>query len=861
MNDQRIRNRKVGPGRATLLALVACSALGAVAVAQSPGQVPQELNEMPDLWFVELSGAPAIDGGEDAALVKEKAGFRAAAAAAGLDYSERRSFGTLWNGFTVKARRSEAARLRDLPGVTAIYPVYRVDLDSVPSDSGIDLATALAMTGADVAQNTLGLTGAGVKVAIMDTGIDYDHPDLGGCFGPGCRVEKGYDFVGDAFNADPASAGYNPNPTPDPDPDDCNGHGTHVSGIVGANGAVKGVAPGVKFLAYRVFGCAGSTTADIMLAAMERAHKDKADILNMSIGSSFQWPDYPTAKGASRLAKKGVVVVASIGNAGANGLYAASAPGVGERVIGVASFNNTSVNQTAFKVSPDDTKVGYNAASGAPPPPFSGTFPMAKTGTTATANDACNVVAPAPGSLTGKIALIRRGTCGFYEKSINAQNAGAIGVVLYNNVAGPLNPTVAGAPPVTIPVVAITAADGALIDGRIAGGATSLTWSAETVSNPNAMPALISSTSSYGLAPDLSIKPDIGAPGGSIRSTYPLELGGYANISGTSMASPHVAGAVALLMQADPHVKVKDVAGILQTSALPALWSGNPGLGFLDFVHRQGAGMLHIDKAILAKAEITPAEFALGEFEQGESTVKEVKFHIKNTGNSTVTYTFGHTPALTTGANTFAPTAFLLSATAAFDKPSVTLKKNESKQVKVQIAGLNNPLGRLFGGYLTATPDDGSPTLRVPYAGYNGDYQAIQVLVPTVNNFPWLAKLAGGSFTNQPAGASFTMVGDDIPYILVHLDHQSRRLKMEVFRVADGKSEKFAEDDDFLPRNSAATSFFAFPWDGTTFKKDGKKVKALPNGDYKIVLTVQKALGKKTDTESWESPTITLARP
>ena len=99
------------------------------------------------------------------------------------------------------------------------------------------------MTGVDVAQNTLGLSGRGVKVAVIDTGIDYHHPDLGGCFGRGCRVEKGFDFVGDAFNADPTSPAYNPTPVPDPDPDDCNGHGTHVSGIIGANGGLTGVAP------------------------------------------------------------------------------------------------------------------------------------------------------------------------------------------------------------------------------------------------------------------------------------------------------------------------------------------------------------------------------------------------------------------------------------------------------------------------------------------------------------------------------------------------------------------------------------------------------------------------------------------
>ena len=180
---------------------------------------------------------------------------------------------------------------------------------------------------------------------------------------------------------------------PDTDPDDCNGHGTHVSGIIGANGGVKGVAPGVTFRAYRVFGCEGSTTADIMLAAMERAQDDGADVVNMSIGSALSWPQYPTAKAADHLVKHGVVVVASIGNEGALGLYGASAPGVGKNVIGVASFDNSHANLVAFTVSPDGAPVGYIAATGAPPAPTTGTFPLARTGTTTTTNDACAALA------------------------------------------------------------------------------------------------------------------------------------------------------------------------------------------------------------------------------------------------------------------------------------------------------------------------------------------------------------------------------------------------------------------------------------------------------------------------------------
>ncbi|HMP56824.1 MAG TPA: circularly permuted type 2 ATP-grasp protein, partial [Novosphingobium sp.] len=175
---------------------------------------------------------------------------------------------------------------------------------------------------------------------------------------------------------------------------------------------------------------------------------------------------------SNRLVQKGVVVVASAGNNGTAGTFALGAPGVGRDVIAVSSFDNVAATLPAFTVSPDGRQVGYGPATGAPPPPTSGSLPMARTGTTASANDACNPVAPAPGSLAGQAALIRRGTCSFYEKAINAQNAGAAAVVLYNNAAGRISPTVAppaaGNPPGTIPVVSITAADGAVIDGRIA---------------------------------------------------------------------------------------------------------------------------------------------------------------------------------------------------------------------------------------------------------------------------------------------------------------------------------------------------------------------------------------------------------
>jgi minor extracellular serine protease Vpr len=582
-------------------------------------------------------------------------------------------------------------------------------------------------------------------------------------------------------------------------------------------------------------------------------------VINMSIGSSYQWPQYPTAAAASRLVKKGVVVVASIGNSGGvvtNG-WSAGAPGTGANVIGVASFDNDYTHQPAIAVN--GVNYGYDTASGAPPPPTSGSFPLARIDTKTTTNAGC--AAMAAGSLTGQVALIRRGTCSFFLKASNAMNAGAAGVVLYNNVAGALSPTVAGTPAITIPVVALSAADGNAIDDLLAIGPQNMTWTGQTVDKPQATGGLISSFSSWGLAADLSLKPDIGAPGGSIRSTYPLEYGSYASISGTSMSSPHVAGGVALLLQAKPKTKADDVRDILQNSAIPSLWSAAPGYGILDATHRQGAGMLNIPGAVQATTRVEPGKLSLGESQFG--AVKR-SLRITNSGANAETYDWLGTSSV----------VFSREGTPV---TSITIPGRGSARLDVSIAP-DADLGNLddlaqYGGYITFTPHGASNVVTVPVAGFKGDYQALQVLAPTANGFPWLASTSNGiTFTNKPAGATYTMVGLDQPNIAAHFDHQSRKVRFEVFDT-NGKSWYRAFPDfDYFGMNSSASGFFAFAWDGTTVPGDGRghddknapKARIVPNGSYVIKLSVLKALGDDDDPahwETWTSPVITIARP
>ncbi|HEY6908022.1 MAG TPA: S8 family serine peptidase [Myxococcales bacterium] len=843
--------------------VLASMVLGAAARAQT---IDASRNESPRAWFVELSSAPGVDGTSPATLKSEKQAFRAAARQAGLKYTERFAFDTLFNGISVSVDRADVGLLSQIQGVKNVWPVHTYAIPPTTDVANPDLITAITMTGADVAQSSLGLTGAGVRVAVMDTGIDYKHPDLGGCFGPGCRVAFGTDLVGDAYDAGQA----NPIIAPDPDPMDCAGHGTHVSGIIGARAAsptgVTGVAPGVTFGAYRVFGCAGSTSDEIMIRAMELALADHMQILNMSIGEAFTWPQSPTAVAASKLVDRGMVVVASIGNSGANGLYSGGAPGLGDKVIGVASFDNIFLNGlNSFSVSTDPGRLfGYFNGSGSPIAPTAGSFELARTGTRTSAADACSAL-PA-GSLSGKIALVRRGTCGFAVKVANAQAAGAAGVVLYNNQnTGLLTPLVSPPTP-TIPVVFITQADGNALDARLAAGPVTLTWTDQLTSSPNTLTGgLISSFSSYGLAPDLTLKPDIGAPGGFIRSTFPLALGGYANLSGTSMASPHVAGAAALFLQAHPKTNAHAMRDLLQNTASPKAWFGNPGLGFLDNVHRQGAGMLRIDKAVQATTAATPGKLSLGESQAGPATRTVT---LTNSGSSDVTFTASFAPALATGPNTFTPSFFIGDAGVAVSPASVTVPAGGSATVSATITAPPDaalPDNSLYGGYLVFTPDDGSATLRVPFAGFKGDYQSIQVLTGGGSGFPLVARAVPGGFVPVAAGTSFNLAAGDFPTFLVHLNHQSRIFRMEVFDAATGRAWHRADNESFVGRNSTATGFFAIPWNGVTVIGNGNGAKGIvvPAGTYVMKVSVLKALGDESnpaDWETWTSPAFSIAR-
>lgn len=813
-------------------------------------------------WLVEVEGDPTLRGGSAASAENSQKKVRERAAAASIPLEVQETFTSGWNGMSVAMDDADVEKLRAVSGVRAVYPVLEVPapapVDATPQD-----VNANDMTGVSQVQQVDGLNGQGVTVAVIDSGIDYNNPDLGGsgvndetADFPGTRVVGGYDLVGDDYDASKGLA-----PVPDQYPDDCGGHGTHVAGIIGADGEVIGVAPKVDLLSYRVFGCNGSSDTEVILEAMERAMADGADVVNMSLGASFMtWQDYPTSQMSDLLSANGVTMVISAGNEGESGTFSSGSPGVSASAITVASVDN------AVRQSPYGTAAGapraYSAASGAPQPPTSGELALVSAGAPSTdAARACDPSAVTPATGPGQALLIERGVCSFREKALAGEQAGYDAVILYDNQPGAVNPTVEGDPALTIPVVMLTQADGLALQEALAAGAVTWTWESDTTSLENETGGLVSDFSSYGLTAELQLKPDIAAPGGSIWSTLPLEEGGHGSMSGTSMAAPHVAGAAALLLQARPELSPQDVKTAMMNSADPLTWSLITDMGYLEPVHRQGAGLLNMVGAVHATTRVEQPSISLGE---GEAGPKSVTLTVTNDSDVEKTYDVGVQDGIATGAPTSDPAFYDAPATFESSATTVTVPANGSADVTVTIGEDFGEDGIIYGGWVTLTGADDD--LVVPFAGLSGDYQALAAFDDMGMDLPTLGASTGDGYIGfvREDGHTYTMKNGDVPYLVYGFAYPVERVEITAYEVGNkGKLKNVNPSvgtivaEDHLGRSPEPE---IWTWDGSYALKNDKS-KFVKDGEYVLEMKVLRALGDPKNPAHWDtytSPTFTV---
>ncbi|KAG0371291.1 hypothetical protein BGZ54_007480 [Gamsiella multidivaricata] len=790
-----------------------------------------------------------------------------------------------FNGASIQVKSGHNGDdLAKIPGVKRVWPVERYQLPK-PNLSKEDptkphLTSAHKMTGVDYVQKTFKYTGKGIKVGIIDSGVDYTHPALGGCFGKGCRVRYGWDFVGDNYDKDGIAA-------QDSDPrDTCNGHGTHVAGIIGADarkvGAPQpfvGVAPEVTFGAYRIFSCAGSGSSDIIMMSMELAFNQGMNIINMSLGSGSAYRSTPIAVLADRLTARGLAVVASAGNDGADGVWSVSNAGLGALSTSVASFDNIAGNYNFLSYGGAEHPYAYSQAWGKPLDlPASATL-VPVLNVDGSLSDGCVADSYAGQNVTGKVVLVLGDTtrCKSGGRGAAAKTAGAAGMLVQsvplglNNLGG--NPD--------FQMAAIEAAAGAeLLAAYKKNPATAFKWSQSKKSFRIEGGGAPSDFSSWGFDGDLHIKPDIAGPGGNILSTYPVNMGSYAIESGTSMSSPYVAGAHALLFSA--HKKVlhgQDARQILMNTAVPGRFFNHTALAP---VTKQGSGLVNIKNAITVQTLFSPDRIEL--LDTAHFAGKSVEVKIKNLGKRSTVYTLTHETTESAisyrNGNSYPLLAPILEndkATVKFSQTKITIRAGKTAKVKVQFKEPSTGKASEFpfySGYIVATPQgkDAVP-VRIPYAGVKGDVSRVPIL-DTDYGVPLLVVLNKSTGKVGPIEKGHKLDwAAETPYIFTRLGSHTPELSLRLYD-ARGKlagylntqfgvvASEFGRSKN-LDSNTGKPVVRNFSWvDGKVFTDvNAITPVAVPAGNYKVVVAAQRKLSKgkyPADFEVYEVADIKL---
>jgi len=581
-----------------------------------------------------------------------------------------------YNGIRV---RIPADKVGQLAAINGVVSVHRIPIHKPVNVRGVPLIGAPQAWG-----GVPGITGKGLKIAVIDTGIDYTHADFGGpgtpqayqdalaadtaapdpaLFGPNApKVKGGIDLVGDDYNADPTSSSYQPVPHPDSNPLDCNGHGTHTAGTAAGFGVLAtgdtfagpydantvsshswsvgpGSAPEADIYSVRVFGCQGST--DVTVDAIEWAVANKMNVINMSLGSSYGDADSPDAEASTNAAKAGVIVIASAGNQGQNP-YLVGSPSTANGILSIAALDPTAgFPGASIALSTGTTATAINANGAA----FSDglTLPIKVLQTPGgSISLGCDPSEYTAAGVTGDLAVVQRGTCARVARAIYGQQAGAAAVLMVNtsNSLPPFEGQITSNPDtgeqftVTIPFFGVSSSDAGKMQAADGGTAT---FTNASIANAGYL-APASFTSGGPRSEGSAIKPNLIAPGVSIFSAGIGTGNGAAVLSGTSMAAPHTAGAAALVRQAHPTWKqVRFWNAALVNTA-------DPGLVANYSQRVAGAGLVQVQKAVatnvvaFANDGSLNTELNFGFAELSQNFQKTVKVRVHNFGKSPVTF-------------------------------------------------------------------------------------------------------------------------------------------------------------------------------------------------------------------------------
>lgn len=697
------------------------------------------------------------------------------------DVEVRYEYTTVFNGLSVEADYADLETIQDLPGVKDAYvsQVYQL----IEPVNETKLADSVPSIGGDISQKT-GYTGKGMVVAILDTGLDTSHEAFQNAVNAPKFTKQD---IADKLASDSLRVGnvnvksiYQSDKIPfaydyyddDTNVSGGNSHGTHVAGIVGANsGQVTGVAPDAQLMIMKIFGDDGSGAYDSdIIAALEDAVVLGADAVNMSLGMTAGFSEAAATKTREvyqRVKNAGISLMCAAGNEYSSSYKSASgtdlplasnpdngavaSPSTYDAALSVASMNN--VKATAPYLLVGDRKIRYSdpaETASKQIASLNGKYEYVDCGVGATTDFTGK-------SLTGKVALIQRAgeeageILSFAQKEKNAKAAGAKAVIIYDNVEGDLvNMATDG----SIPAVFISKADG---EAMLAASDKHVSFSKSYLAQfQDAYSGKMSDFSSWGVTPDLKLKPEITAPGGDIYSTLPGGL--YGSMSGTSMASPHMAGAAVVMAQyiteelGGTDMTQQEITALsnklLMSTAVPV--KNKQSLPYSP--RKQGAGLVQLGRATKAKAYLSSAEDGLPKAELGSSTDGSFSFsfQVHNLSAQQIKYEVGVTvlteDTVKQNGKTYmaqSPRRLAADEVTVTTPGTVTLGEKGTASVDVSIAltakgkaalKADFPNGVYIDGFVTLTPVNNGDTisLGLPFLGFYGDWSAAPIFDASV---------------------------------------------------------------------------------------------------------------------------------